>query len=300
MNEKTANGLIPQTFTQNIGDAEIASLRYEGVGPPLVFLHATGIPPWLWHPVARKFAGDYRIFAPYFCAHRNADSENNGVNWRTLAEDLALFCERLRLERPFLIGHSMGATVAVIANALYGVRAAAMVLIEPIIVPQELYRTRISVEQHPLASKAIRRTNFWRNRDEAMTYLRSRPLFQSWDEEMLELYLRHGISGEEGGLRLTCSPQRETALYMGGMQYDPWPLLTRISSPVFILEGEKSDNRTFINLDRVRSLIPDCAYHLVGGAGHLIPMEQPKEVTRLIREFFGSLQSKEKQDRRPS
>ncbi|MDP2838637.1 MAG: hypothetical protein Q8O11_01160, partial [Syntrophales bacterium] len=100
--------------------------------------------------------------------------------------------------------------------------------------------------------------------------------------------------GEEGGLRLTCSPQRETALYMGGMQYDPWPLLSRISSPVLILEGEKSENRGFINLDRVRSLIPDCAYHLVGGAGHLIPMEQPREVTRLIREFFGSLRSREK------
>jgi pimeloyl-ACP methyl ester carboxylesterase len=188
----------------------------------------------------------------------------------------------------------MGATVAVIANALYGIPAAGMVLIEPIFIPPELYRTRISVEQHPLASKAIRRTNFWRNRDEAMTYLHSRPLFQSWDEEMRELYLRHGMSGEEGGLRLTCSPQREAALFMGGMQYDPWPLLSRISSPVLILEGEKSDNRRFIDLDRVRSLIPDCAYHLVGGAGHLIPMEQPREVTRLIREFFASLRSREK------
>jgi pimeloyl-ACP methyl ester carboxylesterase len=111
---------------------------------------------------------------------------------------------------------------------------------------------------------------------------------------MLELYFRYGMSGEEGGLRLTCSPQRETALFMGGMRYDPWPLLSRISSPVLILEGEKSDNRRFIDLDRVRSLIPDCAHHLVGGAGHLIPMEQPREVTRLIREFFGSLRSREK------
>ena len=294
MNEQAANGLIPQMFMQNIGDAEIASLRYEGEGPPLIFLHATGFLPWLWHPVARELAGGYRIFAPYFCDHRNADPENGGLNWETLAEDLALFCERLHLEKPFLVGHSMGATVAVIANALHGIPAAGMVLIEPIIVPPEFYRTRISVEQHPLASRAIRRTNFWRNRDEAMTYLHSRPLFQSWDEETLELYLRHGMSGEEDGLRLTCSPQREAALFMGGMQYDPWPLLSRISSPVLILEGEKSDSRGFIDIGRVRSLIPDCSYHMVGGAGHLIPMEQPREVTRLIREFLGSLPSEER------
>ena len=294
MNEKAANGLIPQTFTQDIGDTEIASLRYEGEGPPLIFLHATGFLPWLWHPVARELADDYRIFAPYFCAHRNADPENGGVDWKTLAEDLALFCERLHLEKPFLVGHSMGATVAVIANALCGIPVAGMVLIEPIIVPSELYRIKISVEQHPLASKSIRRTNFWQNRDEAMAYLHSRSLFQNWDEEMLELYLRYGMSGDDGGLRLTCSPQRETALFMGGMQYDPWPLLSRISSPVLILEGEKSDHRRFIDLDQIRSLIPDCAYHLVGGAGHLIPMEQPAEVTRLVREFFGSLLSGKK------
>jgi pimeloyl-ACP methyl ester carboxylesterase len=73
------------------------------------------------------------------------------------------------------------------------------------------------------------------------------------------------------------------------MQYDPWPLLSRISSPVLILEGEKSDNRGFINLDRVRTLIPDCGHHRVSSAGHLIPMEKPREVTRLIREFFRPL-----------
>jgi pimeloyl-ACP methyl ester carboxylesterase len=104
MNEKATNVLIPQPFVQNIGDAELASLRYEGEGPPLIFLHATGFLPWLWHPVARELAGDYRIFAPYFCDHRDADPENGGVNWRTLAEDLALFCERLHLEKPFLVG----------------------------------------------------------------------------------------------------------------------------------------------------------------------------------------------------
>lgn len=292
MSKEAADGYTPQMFAQNIGDAELAFLGYEGAGPPLVFLHATGFLPWLWHPVARGFAGDYRIVAPSFCAHRNADPEKGGLSWKILAEDLALFCERRQLEKPFLVGHSMGATVAIIANGLCGLRTAGMVLIEPIILPPEFYRTRIGVEQHPLASKAIRRTNFWRNRDEARSYLHSRPLFSDWDEEILELYLRHGMHEEDGGFRLKCSPQREAALFMGGMQYDPWPILTRISSPVLVLEGEKSDNRGFIDLDLVRSLIPDCAHQRVGGAGHLIPMEQPTEVGRLIREFFGSVQSR--------
>ena len=140
----------------------------------------------------------------------------------------------------------MGATVLMIANALYGLSAAGMVLIEPILLPAEFYQGPMRVDEHPLAARAIKRTNYWRDRDDALNYLRSRTLFQGWDEEMLELYIRHGMTGRrDGGLELACSPQREAALFMGGRQFDPWPLLPKISCPVLIVEGEKSENRRY-------------------------------------------------------
>lgn len=281
---------VPQIGIQNIGDAELSYHLYEGDGPPLIFLHATGFLPWLWHPLARDLSVDYRIIAPSFCDHRETVPENGGLNWATLAEDTVRLCGTLQLKKPFLVGHSMGATVFIIANALYGLSAAGMVLIEPIILPAAFYLGHMRVDEHPLAIKAIQRTNFWRNRDEAMTYLRSRALFQGWDEEILELYIRHGMIEEEGGgLRLACSPRREAALFMGGRHFDPWPLLSKISCPVLIVEGEKSENRGFIDLDRIQSLIPNCERLVVKDAGHLIPMERPREVTRIIRDFFYSL-----------
>jgi pimeloyl-ACP methyl ester carboxylesterase len=166
-----------------------------------------------------------------------------------------------------------------------------MILIEPILLPAEFYRGRMSVDEHPFAAKAIRRTNFWRHRDEAMAYLRSRSLFQGWDEEMLELYISHGMTGgENGGLQLACSPQREAALFMGGRQFDPWPLLPKVSCPVLLVEGQKSETGGFIDLNRIQSLIPNCKRRLVKDAGHLIPMERPEEMTHIIGEFFSSLQ----------
>lgn len=284
----------PQICVQNVGDAELSYLRYEGEGAPLIFLHATGFQPWLWHPLARELAEAYRIIAPSFCDHRETDPEAGGLNWMTLAEDTVRLCTVLQLNRPFLVGHSMGATVLLIAHAHYGLPAAGMVLIEPILLPPEFYQGSMRVDEHPLAAKAIKRTNFWRDRNEAMAYLRSRTLFQGWTDEMLELYILHGMTGgDNGGLRLACSPQREAALFMGGRQFDPWPLLPGVSCPVLIVEGEKSANRGLIDLDRIQALIPNCERRTVKDAGHLVPMERPQEVTSIIRKFFHPLRREE-------
>lgn len=281
--------VYPQSKSQNIGDVDVAYLAYENEGIPLVFLHATGFLPWLWHPIARELSPPYQAIAPYFCDHRTSDPHDGGLGWQVLAHDFASLCSSLELKNPLLVGHSMGATVLVMANALFNINARAMILIEPIFLPDDFYKPEITVEQHPLASKAIKRLNHWANREEALSYVRSRSLFKNWDQEMMALYVQHGMmTGDGGGLQLTCSPQREAALFMGGLQRNPWPEPAKTTCPVLILEGEASENRAFIDLKKVASLFPKGSHRMVEGAGHLIPMEQPKLVTEIIRDYFGN------------
>ncbi len=277
----------PSLREKNIGDTAIEYLHYDGDGPTIMMLHATGFLPWLWHPIARKLAGKYRIIAPYFCDHRHAEPEDGGLGWMILAEDLCHFCEALDIGPPYLVGHSMGATVMAIANAAHGSPAERMVIIEPIFLPEDIYRVKISVDQHPLASKSIKRRNHWESRATAKEYLRSRALFKNWDDEMLDLYVRHGmVDGPTEGLTLACSPRREASLFMGGMQFDPWPLLPKLSCPVLVVEGEESENRQFIDLKKAASLMPRGEYISVPGAGHLVPMEKPSQTADMIQEFF--------------
>jgi lipase len=282
--------MMPEIRSQDIGDAEIQYLHYPGEGPAVIMLHATGFLPWLWHPIARELAGDYRIIAPYFCDHRVFDPEQGGLSWLLLTDDLVALITGLGLTMPGVVGHSMGATIASMAEALKGPLASRMLLIEPILLPSDFYKIDLTVEQHPLASRSIRRRNGWRDSDEAREYLVGKDLFKNWDPEMLDLYLQHGMSaagGEE--LTLACSPKREAALFMGGMVQDPWPLLEKISCPVLLVEGEKSENRLVIDLERASSVIPDADLKQVAGAGHLVPMEKPQETLALIRDFFRPL-----------
>ena len=278
---------LPQILTQDIGDADLTYLLYDGPGPTVVMLHATGFLPWLWHPIARLLLPDCRVFAPYFCDHRESDPDKGGMNWMILAKDFASFCKCLDLQTPFLVGHSMGATVLTIAAAQCGLTPAGMILIEPVFLPQDLYGNRIGTQDHPLAARSIHRRNTWQNEMEAIAYLQSKSLFKQWDEEMLSLYIQFGMrQTEESSLELTCSPRHEASLFVGSLRHDPWPLLPDISCPVLILEGEHSENRSFIDLKKATSLFPGASYRLIRNTGHLIPMEKPKEIAAIIREFF--------------
>ena len=280
---------MPEILSQDIGDVELQYLYYQGDGPTVVMLHATGFQPWLWHPIARELAGYFRVIAPYFCDHRVFNPEDGGLSWLLLANDLATLIERLGIIKPLIVGHSMGATVASITEILKGPIASRMVLIEPIFLPSEYYGLDITVEQHPLASKSIRRRSGWSDEAEARDYFRSKKLFMNWDEEMLDIYLEHGMTrADNGALTLACSPNREAALFMGGMEKDPWPLLERISCPVLLIEGENSENRLAIDLERAASIIPRANLRVIPGAGHLVPMEKPRELLALILEFFGT------------
>ncbi|MFZ5569324.1 MAG: alpha/beta fold hydrolase [Thermodesulfobacteriota bacterium] len=277
----------PAVSRQDIGDSEIQYLDYGGDGHPLVMLHATGFLPWLWHPIARKLSATYRVIAPYFCDHRQADANAGGLGWLGLAEDLKQFCQALNLEKPFCIGHSMGATVIALAHTYHGQPAGKLVLIEPILLPRDFYREHISVNQHPLASKAVKRRNQWSTRAEVEEDFKTKKFFQTWDSEVLSLYITHGITGNDAeGFSLTCSPHREASLFMGSMQFDPWPLLPKIACPTLILEGETSENSLFIDLKMATELIPGARYFLVRGAGHLIPMEQPAETGDILMDFL--------------
>ena len=271
----------------SVEGAELVYMEWGQEGPPLLLLHATGFSPHLWHPLARELSKKFRVIAPYFCAHRECDPYDGGLPWPTLAQDVTSLCRSLDLKRPFVAGHSMGGTVAVIAAAACGLNPSAIILIEPIFLPQILYTAPLSVEHHPLASKSINRRNHWESAADAKAYLRGKALFANWDDEMLDLYVSYGMEGApEGGITLACHPKREAGLFMGGMHLDPWPLLEKVSAPVLVVEGGTSGNRAYIDLKKATSMFPDAQYLEVPGAGHLVPMEKPSETARIMTDFF--------------
>ncbi len=277
---------VPILKKCDTGRSVIQYLHYPAGKPDLVMLHATGFLPWMWHPVAARLEGKFNIIVPYYCDHRSASPEE-GLSWRLLADDLSDMLGTLGVSSPFMLGHSMGATVATLCTAIHPVDTSAMILIEPIYLPPPFYGRKITVSQHPLASKSIKRRNHWESSAQARDYLKSRKLFAKWDSGMMDLYILYGmIPAQSGGLTLACSPEKEASLFMGGNAQDPWPLLSGIKCPVLVVEGGMSENRAYIDLKKAASMFQDAKYTEVHGAGHLVPMEQPGIIADYCLEFF--------------
>lgn len=273
---------------QDVGGAQLPYLFFEGKAsaPQMLFVHATGFLPWLWQPVIEEFVPPNNAWAPFVCDYRSCNPQEGGLSWDVVARDLSAFCGGQQITRPLIVGHSMGATVSTIATALYGLRPRGLILIEPIFLPDLFYDMTPDVQSHPLASKSIKRTNHWTDENEAWSYLKSKALFADWDERVLQIYQKYGMKKqEEGSLKLTCSPQNEAAMFMGGWDINPWPLLTKINCPVLVVEGEKTENKGFVDIQRAVSLFSDAKYKSVEGTGHLIPMQKPKEIAAIIKEF---------------
>lgn len=280
--------MMPETCFEEIGDITLQYLKYEGDDPTVIFLHATGFLPMLWHPIVRKLNLPNKVIAPYFCDHR--EPSEKGTAWITLAEDLAGLCRKLNIKNPVLAGHSMGATIMVLAESLFHVGARGIVLIEPIMFPRDYYRMADSISATPLVEKTLKRRNSWEDPAQMKEYLKTKDLFSNWKEEFLDLYVEYGTVRKGGSdLELTCPPPREADLFKGSVSLDPWPLLPDIKCPVVVVEGEKSGNRSLIDLSKIASTIPGGRLSVVKNAGHLVPMEQPEATVEIIRSFISSL-----------
>jgi len=280
---------IPPLRIQDIGGAELPYLYYEGEASPILFAHATGFLPWLWHPIIEALTPHHETWVPYICNYRECDPEK-GLGWEVIARDIISLSVAQNITDHLAVGHSMGATVLTIASALFGMQPRAMILFEPIFLPEEIYSIDMKVKDHPLAAQSIKRKDRWKDETSALEYLKSKSLFAGWDEQMLEFYVRYGMQKQqEGDLKLTCSPKNEAALFMGGNSTNPWPLLRKLTCPVLVVEGEESTNKEFIDLRKAVSLLHDGRYLSVPGAGHLIPMQKPKEVAKIIKDFLAEV-----------
>jgi pimeloyl-ACP methyl ester carboxylesterase len=108
--ERPARALYRGPFV-TVGHTLVAYREWGRTGSPIILLGGFAEPTWVWHAVGPLLARRHRVVAldlpPFGFTQRGGAPSL--TSWTALVEGLA---RRLRLHRPVIVGHSLGAAVA--------------------------------------------------------------------------------------------------------------------------------------------------------------------------------------------
>lgn len=98
--------------------------------PPLILLHALGESAADWDTVAADLGTRWRVYAVDLRGHGRSGRPGR-YSVELMRDDVWAFADELGLDRPVLVGHSLGAMVACLAAQRHPDRVARLVLEEP-------------------------------------------------------------------------------------------------------------------------------------------------------------------------
>ncbi|HVP29041.1 MAG TPA: alpha/beta fold hydrolase [Myxococcota bacterium] len=241
-----------------------------GSGAPLVFLHgAGGLFPA--NPFLEKLAERYRVLAPELPGYGESTGEE-------LLEDMLDFAlhgwdvvDALGLEKPHLVGHSMGGMIAAEMACLAPHDLGKLVLAAP---------AGLWIPEHPIAD-----------------------LFSFLPHEFAQRLFHDRARGEDlltGGLDLRNMDAliefyigNARRLGMAGKILFPIPnrrlskRIYRLRAPTLLVWGVSDALIPPLYAKRWRELVPQAELAEIGAAGHMVPYEQPDAFVAAITRFVG-------------
>ncbi|MEZ5400125.1 MAG: alpha/beta hydrolase [Bryobacteraceae bacterium] len=110
--------------------------RTGGAKPPMVLLHGSSDDGLCWTALARELEGRYDVIMPDARGHGQSDPPSASDPADAQVDDLAGLIRELKLDKPIVMGHSMGASAAAWFGAKYPDMARAIILEDPGLLPR--------------------------------------------------------------------------------------------------------------------------------------------------------------------
>jgi pimeloyl-ACP methyl ester carboxylesterase len=268
----------------------IPYLDLGGPGPTLHFAHANGFPVETYRALLRELQG-HRVLGmnqrPLWPGSRPQDLRD----WHPLVDDLVRFLETCADPPVVGVGHSLGGVVTAFAAARRKDLFSAIVLIDPVFLPPRVTRywgpmKRLGLGSWlPLVRRARRRRRCFESKELAFARLRQAPLFARVSDEVLWDYLNAALApAPTGGFELCYRPEWEARIF-ATTPHEVWRLIPEIETPCLCIRGAHSDTLRPDAWAEMRRLLPRAGFLEIQEAGHLVPLEKPREVAEAILAF---------------
>lgn len=252
-------------------DRDGVALAYRdtgGEGRSVVFVHGWCCDHTYFAPQFEHFARlGYRVVAVDLRGHGRSSAPRQAYAMQAFADDVAWMCESLDLEKPILIGHSMGGIVCFDLVARYPGLAAALVMLDAAIVLPSEARAAI-----PAFLDGLRDKNY---RDVLQAYV-GRALFVPTDDAAIKSDILSKMAGTAQHVML--------AAFEGLRDYDPEVARKGLRVPALYVAADEPVARS--DMARLRELVPQLHYGRTVGSGHFCQIEVPEQVHAMIDRFL--------------
>ncbi len=273
------------------GGITIALHDLGGTGPTLLLSHATGFHGHVWQPMAECLADRFRCIALDFRGHGDADRPLDGdAHWQGYVDDVlatidalpALGIEPARVA----VGHSMGGSALLVAEATRPGTFDALVVYEPIVHPPELHEFRRGEASMIAVNARRRRAEFDSFAAAEANYLAKPPL-SHFTPEAMRAYVRYGfVPTADGRVRLKCEPEHEARTFEANSSVAVWDQLDDVRCPVLVLGGSLTDPGPASAAEPLAARLANATFHRFDELGHLGPMQDAALVARIVTGFL--------------
>ena len=281
--------------------------QLDGGDPLIHFLHANGYPPETYQSFLTYFTPRHGVIAPYLRPMWPDSTPQSVQDWTVFRDDMLRMLqepERLQVDPRRLdeskgligMGHSIGATVTLMAALKNPSWFRCLVLIEPVLFPpwlgtvfRGLRRLGLLEALHPLIKRTLNRKRVFETTEDMYSNYRRKTVFRKLSDEVLRDYVR-GLSRArpDGKIELAYPPAWEARIYETGGKADPivWRSLPALEVPVLLIRGEETDTLRMGAARKMIRLLPHVQFVNMSGVGHLAPLEAPRAVFTRIQSFL--------------
>ena len=266
----------------------------EGDAPRrIVFTHANGFP-----------AGTYRQL---FEAWRSAGYAAHAIdkvghdprfavtsNWPHLRDELIHFIDREVGGPAFLVGHSLGGYLSLMAASRRPDLASGVVLLDsPILSGWKARVVRLAKatgvgERFSPAHVSKRRRQQWDNAEAAFDHFAAKPAFARWASGVLRDYIESGTEAHGTAQHLSFRREVETAIYNTLPHHLPRVLRVHpLRCPVAFVLGTESDEVRRVGMAATHRLVKGHVRRIEGS--HLFPLERPQETAAEVLKLIATM-----------
>ena len=231
--------------------------------PPVLLVHGWTCDHTAMAPLFTYFRRSHRVITVDLRGHGESDKPEQEYTMAVFADDLAWMCGELGLEKPIVIGHSMGGIIAVEVAARFPDLPSVVVTLDSPVVASAALLDRVKPLVEGVHSPAFRELQ-----DQFVD-----SMFLPTDNQERKARIKAGMLN---------TPQHVTVSAFDNVLKDTVSAVRACKVPLLVLAAAES----LSDLPRLREVCPNVVTGQTVGAGHFHQLEVPEQITAMIERFL--------------